>query len=71
MHNITNIFLIQVLQFITYTKFWAIFRIACVIIKINENRSLVHRRTVYATRETQTKSLCYNFNQEWYKLSEL
>ena len=29
-------------------------------------RRLVHRLTVYATRETQTKSFCYNFNQKWY-----
>ena len=30
-------------------------------------RPLVHRLTLYATRETQTKSLYYNFNQKWYK----
>ena len=30
------------------------------------NRTLGHRLTVYATKETQTKSLCYNFNQKWY-----
>ena len=30
------------------------------------NHTWVHRLTVYATRETQTKSLCYNFNQKWY-----
>ncbi len=32
------------------------------------NHTLVHRLTVYATKETQTKSLCYNFNQKWYYL---
>ena len=30
-------------------------------------RPLGHRLTVYATRQTQTKSLYYNFNQKWYK----
>ena len=32
------------------------------------NHTLMHRLTVYATKETQTKSLCYNFNQKWYHI---